>query len=254
MRKHHVAALLIIALFGVAKFRFEQRLTEEHRAAYFHGARFQLSMRQQIGQSEFIAALSGFRSLVADYLWIKAEIAWEHTEYGRMALLFNNVTALEPRNTMFWDMSAWHMGWNASVYAFRNPKEPREALRVKAQREYFRIAEDFLLRGIANNPDSYVLYDRLGNLYKDKFEDHLKASQAYDKAATFPNSPSYEKRFAAYHLSYCEGHEREAYDRLVKLYKMGDNERLPTLLTRLNFLQEKLNIPADQRVYHPPEK
>jgi len=254
MRKHYAVALLIVAIFGAAKLPFEQKLTEEHRAAFFHGADFSVNMREQIGQREFIAALSGFRSLVADGLWIRAEIAWEHTEYGRLALLCNNVTALDPRNVMFWDMSAWHMGWNASVYEFRNPKQPREALRIKAQHEYFKLAEDFLIRGIQNNPDRYKLYESLANLYKEKFDNHLKASQYYEKAAAFPNSPSYEKRFAAYQLSWCEGHEQEAYDRLVKLYKMGENEHLPTLLSRLNFLQEKLNIPPDQRVYNPPEK
>jgi hypothetical protein len=32
---------------------------------------------------------------------------------------------------------------------------------------------------------------------------------------------------------------------------MGENERLPTLLNRLKFLENKLNIPPDQRI---PEK
>jgi len=254
MKKPMVAAVAIIALFGAAKFNFEQHLAEEHRAAYFHGAKLNLNMRQQIGQIGFLAALSGFRSVVADYLWVEAHIIWERVEWGRMALLFNNVTALEPRNVMFWDMSAWFMGYNASNFAIRNPKEPRLALRIKAQREYFKMAEDFLLRGIENNPDRYKLYEDLATLYKEKFDDHYKAFEYYDKAAQFPDSPSYEKRFAAYQLSYSPGHEQEAYERLVKLYKTGENEWLPTLLERLNFLQEKLNVPSGQRVYTPPSQ
>ena len=254
MRKTAAVAVAILALFGASKMHFEQQLAEEHRAAFFHGAKLNLNMRQQIGQLGFLAALSGFRSVVADYLWIEAHGAWERTEWGRMALLFNNVTALEPRNVMFWDLSAWHMGYNASNFAIRNPKEPRQALRIKAQREYFKLAEDFLLRGIENNPDHYKLFESLATLYKEKFDDHYKASQYYDKAAQFPFSPSYEKRFAAYELSRCPDHEQEAYEKLVKLYRLGENEWLPTLLSRLNYLQEKLNIPPDQRVYTPPAK
>jgi len=251
MKKPVAAAIVILVLFGVAKMPFEQQLTDEHRAAFFHGAKLNLNMRQQIGQLGFLAALSGFRSLVADLIWFQAESAWERTEWGRVALLCNNVTALEPRNIMFWEMSAWHMGWNASNFARRNPKEPREALRIKSQREYFKLAEDILTRGIENNPDRYNLYDYMALLYKEKFNDHCTASEYYEKAAQFPDSPSFEKRFAAYELSNCPGHEREAYEKLVKLYKMGENEWLPTLLSRLNFLQEKLNIPPDQRVYNP---
>jgi len=63
-----------------------------------------------------------------------------------------------------------------------------------------------------------------------------------------PGAPSYDRRFSAYELSYCEGREREAYQRLRQLYDEGEKERLPTLITRLKFLQTKLNIPPNQRI------
>jgi hypothetical protein len=247
-----LVAIIALLAFGAAKLPLEHRLAEEHRAARFHGAQFSLDMRQQIGQFAFVAALSGFRALVADLLWIKAHIEWENTRWGSMALLFNNVTALQPRCVMFWDMAAWHMAWNASVFALNDPRIPREALRIRAQHEYFKLGEDFLKRGIENNPDRYDLYERLGMLYRDKFEDHCRAADAYDKAKDFPKVPTYLKRFAAYEMSWCPGREREAYERLRALYLIGDKERLPTLLKRLAFLQEKLHIPSAERVYNPP--
>lgn len=249
MRK--LGVLVFLLLFGTAKLEFEHQLATEHRAAYFRGAEFSLGLRQQIGQMAFLAALSGFRSLVADLLWIDAHSAWERTEWGRMALIFNNVTALQPRALMFWDMAAWHMAWNASVAAMDNPKQPREALRIKAQREYFDLGRDFLERGIANNPDRYQLYERLGLLYRDKYKNHLRAAEQYALAAKFPEAPEYMKRFAAYSLSEVPGREREAYEQLRKIYLLGEKERLPTLLKRLEVLQEKLNIPIGERVYHP---
>jgi hypothetical protein len=247
-----LAAIIALLAFGAAKLPFEHRLAEEHRAARFHGAQLDLGMRQQIGQFAFIAALSGFRSLVADMLWIKAHVEWENTHWGSMALLFNNVTALQPRCVMFWDMAAWHMAWNASVAARNDPRIPREALRIKAQREYFLMGEDFLKRGIENNPDRHLLYERLGLLYRDKFDDHCRAADAYDKAKDFNRAPEYLKRFAAYEMALCPGREREAYGRLRTLYLMGEKEHLPTLLKRLQELQEKLHIPPEQRVYNPP--
>jgi hypothetical protein len=250
--KVRVAAIFILLVFGALRMPFEQRLTEEHRAADFHGAKFDLDMRQRLGQSGFIAALSGFRALAADVLWIQAFSAWERTEWGRMKLLFDSVTSLQPRCIMFWDMASWHMAWNASIAACEDPKQPRGALRLRAQREYFKIGEQYLLDGIKNNPDRWQLYERLGALYRDKFNDPCKAYEAYEKSAALPGHPSFVRRFAAYMLADCPGHEREAYERLVKYYQMGEDEHLPTLLQKLAELQEKLSVPPDQRIYTPP--
>lgn len=253
MIRRHVFVAVVLLAFGAAKLPVEKRLTAEHRAAFFHGAKLNLGLRQEIGQLGFLAALSGFRALVADLLWIQAHVAWENTQWGRMALLFNNATALQPRNTMFWDMAAWHMAWNASVAAMQDPRQPREALRRKAQREYFEMGRDFLERGIANNPDKPALYERLGWLLADKFQDHCGAAAAYRKAAAFPDAMGYVKRFAVYELAKCPGHEREAYEGLLALYKQGQSQWLPTLLRQLQGMEEKLNVPAEQRVYIPPE-
>jgi hypothetical protein len=149
---------------------------------------------------------------------------------------------------LFWDTAAWHMAWNASVAAMNDRTQPRLALRVKAQREYFALGKDFLERGIQNNPDRPQLYEALARLYKEKYKDHERASEFYAKAAALPDAATFDRRFSAYELSYCEGREREAYERLRGLYDEGEQERVPTLITRLNFLEDKLNIPQDQRI------
>ncbi len=148
---------------------------------------------------------------------------------------------------MFWDHAAWHMAYNASVAAMENPDQPREALRIKAQREYFKLGEQYLLRGLKFNPDRAALYDRLGMLYADKFKDPCKAAWAYGEAAKRPDAMPYVKRLALYNLAHCPGHEREAYEKLKELYQNPD-ERLLTLLLRINELQDKLNIPAAERI------
>jgi hypothetical protein len=88
-------------------------------------------------------------------------------------------------------------------------------------------------------------------IYRDKLFDHYQASQQFAAAAQFPDSPTYEVRFAAYELSNSPGHEREAYNELVRLYKLGEKEWLPTLLKRIKELQVQLNIPAGQRINVP---
>jgi hypothetical protein len=243
--------ILSLALFGAAKLPAELAIAATHRQLHFHAVDFDSDLREQIGQLGFIAGLSGFRSLVADVLFIQAHVAWERTEWGRVLLLFRQVTTLQPRAILFWDMAAWHMAWNASAAAMRDSTQPRLALRIKAQREYFQLGKDFLERGIKNNPDRPQLYEALARLYRDKYNDHEHAAEFFGKAAELPGAPSYAKRFAAYELSHCQGREREAYDRLQALYATGENERLPTLIRRLKDLEIKLDIPLDRRIPDP---
>jgi tetratricopeptide (TPR) repeat protein len=247
-----VVVLAALIGLGMLKLPIERNLAVLHRQEHFHGVEFNLDLREKLGQLGFVAALSGFRAIVADALFIQAYSAWENTEWGRMLLLFRHITTLQPRVMLFWDTAAWHMAWNASVAAMTDRNQPHLALRVKAQREYFALGKDFLERGIENNPDRPDLYEALARLYKEKYKDHERASEYYAKAATVPGAAPWDRRFSAYELSECEGREREAYERLRSLYDEGEKERLPTLIKRLKFLENKLGIPQEQRI--PQEK
>ena len=246
--KTAVLVLCALLLFGAAKLPLERSLSAGRSQDNTAVLRLGLDLREQVGQLGVLAALSGFRSVIADFLFIQAHVAWERTEWSRVLLLFRQVTILQPRSTLFWDMAAWHMAWNASAAALKDREQPRLALRLKAQREYFDLGKDFLERGIANNPDRPQLYEALARLYRDKYKDHEQAAKYFELAATKPGAPSYARRFAAYELSYVPGREREAYDRLLRLYGEGEKERLPTLIARLKFLEEKLNISRDERI------
>ena len=241
-------ALAAILILGVLKLPPERTLAAQHRQSHFADAEFTVDLREKVGQLGFVAALSGFRAMLADFLFIQAHVAWERTEWGRVLLLFRQVTALQPHVTLFWDMAAWHMAWNASAAAMNDPSQPWLALRVKAQREYFAIGKDFLERGIQNNPDNPKLYESMAQLYREKYNDHAWASEFFRKAVDCPGAPSYDKRFSTYELSYCQGWERQAYLQLRRLYDEGERERLPTLIKRLKYLEANLNIPKDQRI------
>ena len=140
-------------------------------------------------------------------------------------------------------MAAWHMAWNASVAALHDPFQPNDALRRKAEREYFALGKDFLERGIKNNPDRPQLYESLARLYKEKLNDHAAAARLFARAADLPSAPEYDKRFAAYELSYAPGHEREAYEALRRLYDRGEHERLPTLRGTAEISRTKAHHP-----------
>ncbi|HEX3818644.1 MAG TPA: hypothetical protein VHW03_10185 [Chthoniobacterales bacterium] len=244
-----IVALLVLG-FGALRLPIESSLGAEQRRL-FHEPKLGLGLREQIGQLGFLAALSGFRSLVGDLVFIEANTAWERTEWGRVLLLFREATTLQPRSILFWDMAAWHMAWNASVAALHDRTLPNDASRRQAARDYIALGKDFLERGIRNNPDRPQLYESLARLYRDKLHNHAAAARLYAKAATLPGAPEYDERFAAYELADTPGKERAAYAALLRLYRRGPQERLPTLLKRLKFLEDKLDIPLNERISDP---
>src|SRR5216110_2738135 len=181
-----LVALAALIVVGTVKLPVERNLAALHRQEHFRGVEFNLDLREKLGQLGFIAALSGFRAIVADALFVQAHAAWEDTQWGRILLLFRHITTLQPHVLLFWDTAAWHMAWNASVAAMDDKTQPRLALRVKAQREYFAMGKDLLERGIKNNPDRPDLYEALARLYKDKYKHDEHASEYYAKAAALP--------------------------------------------------------------------
>jgi hypothetical protein len=247
--KTKLLATAILVVFGILRMPIEQGLADQQRTLHYHGARLNLGTRQQLTQLGFVAALSGFRALVADVLYIKSYTVWQNTEWGRLKLMLEAVCALQPRCVTFWDMAGWHMAYNASVAAREDESLP-PATRLRAEREYWKLGEDFLARGAVNNPDKAKLFELLGNLYRDKFVDHEKAAWAYAEAAKRSDAMMYVHRFALYYLAKVPGREREAYEGLKGLYLKSEDERLPTLVKLVGELEQKLNVPQDQRIYN----
>lgn len=251
--KRAAIAIAAILAFGGARLPFERQLAIEQNAAGFRTTKLDLSLREQLGQMGFVASLSGFRSLIATYLFIEVYNAWTTPidgtpQWGRMAALLKTVTTLQPKSELYWDMAGWHMAYNASVSALEDKNQPSEPLRRRAQRQYWDLGRDFFEEGIKNNPGSWKLLQSLGHLYRQKYEDHYRAAQAFAAAASQPGALPYLKRIAAFELAQSEGHEKEAYEELLRLYALGKPERTPSMITSIKRLEEKLGISPDKRI------
>ncbi len=241
-------SLFCILLFGAARFPVEHHLLKKLQAADFQQVNLDLEMRDQLGQSAFIAAFSGFRALVGAFLWIEAYDAWTRTDWGRMNFLMNSTVSLQPRSVTYWTIAAWHMAWNAGVSAREDKSVPRESLRIRAERQYWDIGENYYLRGLAANSDSWEMHQQYAFFLEQKRKDHCKAAEYYARAAEFPEAPAYVARMAAIQLAQCPGREREAYEKLRTLYLASEGNRLPTLLRLLKEFENRLEIPTDLRL------
>ena len=239
--------LIVLLGFGVWKTPVERSLWAEQKAAGFHAAQWNLGMRDQVGQMGFVAALGGFRALVADVLWVRAGAAFERREWGRLKLLLDSVTQLQPRSVIFWRMAHDHMAYDAALDARHDPLEHNDFVKRKAEREYLRIGEQFLLNGLKFNPESALLYECLGNLYSRRMGDPARASEAYAFSAQKPGAMGYVGRFAIYESAKVPGREKEAYAQLCELYRKG--QRFETVIRLLRKLEAKLEIPAAQSIF-----
>ncbi len=242
-----LAASLLLA-FGAARLPLENGLQARLQAAGFQQTRLDLELREQLGQSSFIAALSGFRALVAAFLWIEAHDAWRDTTWGRMNFLLSAVTSLQPLSYVYWSGAAWHMAWNAGVAARQDKSLPTEAQRARAERQYWDIGEAYFQRGLGYIGHRWELWRDYAWFLDQKRADPCAASAAYDEAARRADAPDYLRRMAAFQLAKCPGREREAYDRLRALHDEGVRMRLPTLMRLLGDLENELEIPPSLRV------
>lgn len=242
--------LLLLAGLGALKAPFEHRLLLRQKQAGFQMAVLSGQTREQLGHAGFVAALSGFRALMADLLWIRAGTAFERVEWPRMQLLMHTATRLQPRAALFWEMAHFHMAYDAATSVRSNASaQPVAALRRKAELEYINIGEAFLRDGIACNPESAQLWQRLGELLSRRKHEPLAASEAFSEAAKRPGALGFVRRMAAYELAKVPGRERDAYEMLRSLYLEGRQEHLPNLLRLIAELEQKLAVPQSQRVY-----
>jgi hypothetical protein len=253
--KGRMIGILVLFVWGLIKMPLESSMSLERERQRLGGFKLTASLREQAGQAGFVAVLGGLRAVVADLLWIQAHMAWEKTEYGRMKVYFDICTALQPRRENYWDIAAWHMAWNAAAYVqLHDETITDEHQREREIRKYWKVGEDYLMHGIQNNPDSWLLYERLGGFYRDKLKDNCQAAWAYGEAAKRPGHLTFVRRFHAMYLAECPGHEREGYEKLLVLYQESEREWLPGLLASIRKAEEKLGIPKEQRLDIPPQK
>jgi hypothetical protein len=110
---------------------------------------------------------------------------------------------------------------------------------------------DVANRGLQYHPDSSKLLAQTAKIYLDKVELPCLAADYYRRARDGDAPLSFLVRFYPYALALCSGSEQEAYQLLTDLYKEGKRHRVPTLIKRIKALEEKLGIPAADRIPDP---
>ena len=129
---------------------------------------------------------SGFRSQVANLLWMQQDTYSDKGETQRVIPIMEAVVTLDPQFVDAWSTTGWHWAYNLYADAadktvssqFRiNPNDPNSELdpkKVRAQQDIcLKTGLDYLARGAAANPDTYRLWFENGytRAYKAGLED-----------------------------------------------------------------------------------
>jgi hypothetical protein len=117
-------------------------------------------------------ALGGFRGLISNFLWIRANDLQQDDKFFEAAQLADWITKLEPTFTQVWLFQAWNMAYNISVKFKDFPDRWRWV-----ERGIELLRDD----GLRYNPNSLLIYRELGWFFQHKLGQNLDDANMYYK-------------------------------------------------------------------------
>ena len=137
-------------------------------------------------------ALGGFRGLIANALWIRANNLQEEDKFFEAAQLADWITKLEPHFVQVWIFQEWNMAWNISV-KFKDFDD-----RWRWVQRGITLLRD---EGLKYNPNEVLLYRELAWIFQNKIGANLDDASWHYKRAWFeemtkvlgPSRPNYNE-------------------------------------------------------------
>jgi hypothetical protein len=122
-------------------------------------------------------ALGGFRGLISNALWIRANELQEEDKFFEMSQLADWITKLEPHFVQVWLVQAWNMAYNISVKFKENgPGDYTDRWRW-VQRGIELLRDE----GLKYNPDELLIYRELAWFFQHKMGANLDDGHAFYK-------------------------------------------------------------------------
>jgi hypothetical protein len=118
-------------------------------------------------------ALGGFRGLISNFLWIRANDLQQEDKFFETVQLANWITDLEPHFAQVWAYQAWNMAWNISV-KFNDFND-----RWRWVQRGIELLRDDALR---YNPDDTLIYFNLSWIFQSKMGQNTDDANQYYNA------------------------------------------------------------------------
>jgi hypothetical protein len=239
-------ALLVILVGGLIRLPLEHAFSKELKERQLAEERLNLSLRDELGQSFFIAVLGGFRSLVASIIEVKNLDSWQQQNWAKVDASYAICTRLQPREYHYWDFRSWMSAYNAFDY-YRFEDQTRPGLQPWIRQNLIDHGIAVLEEGMKHLPDDYRLPRAIATLKAD-FEKNRDASYAeasawFYKAWQLRPKHRFLWRNYVYNLARAPGNELEAWPLLLEMFNSGEGtngDRTPTGNTLLVQLYPKV--------------
>lgn len=132
-----------------------------------------------------MAGLGGFRGIVSEILWFRAERLQEQSRYLELVQLSDWLTMLDPHAAEAWAYNAWNLAYNVSVMMIR-PED-----RLRWVQNGISLLRD---KGIRMNPKEARLYRELAWMYLNKVGGTLdEAHRTYQQALAEKMTPALDE-------------------------------------------------------------
>ena len=166
--KAMLVAVAVILMFGVSLTQRELSRQREalglNRFTELKGAPPVLALTT--------VALGGFRGLISNMLWIRANDLQENDKYFEMVQLADWITKLEPHFTQVWLFESWNMAYNISVKFKDAPDRWRWVQRgIELLRD----------EGLQYNPHDVLIYRELAGFFQHKIGANMDDAHLYYK-------------------------------------------------------------------------
>ena len=122
-------------------------------------------------------ALGGFRGLISNLLWIRANDLQVDDKYFEAAQLADWITDLEPHFAQVWVFQAWNMAYNISV-KFKENAPGDYSDRWRWVQRGIALLRD---KGLRYNPDAVLIYRELAWFFQHKMGENLDDANIYYK-------------------------------------------------------------------------
>lgn len=208
-----------------------------------------------LGQGLVLGIFGGFRTVIADFLWIQMNQSWRQKERAKLNATLQLVTTLDPRAEFFWINGARMLAYDVPNWRIQQEGGYRvvpESRQQELDREQAEQAFVLLRRAQQYHPDNPKITMEFAQIYLNRLKDHAQAAEWFLKASKQDGAPFYAARIYA-ELLRRDGLDREAYEFYKQLFlDLPDDNAFaqkPVVLERIRELELELEIPIYERFF-----
>jgi tetratricopeptide (TPR) repeat protein len=205
-----------------------------------------------LGQGLVIGVFGGFRAILADFLWIRANIFWERRDQAKLDAMIRLVTAIDPRPVFFWTNASRMLAYDVPNWRIikeggygRVSEKRQRVIDLEQAEQAFELIEKALIF----HPNNANFYLEKAQIYLNRLKDDASAAKWFLLASQQEDAPFYAARIHA-ELLRKQGLNADAYEFLKSLYiDLPDDPyaQKGVILERIKELEKTLEIPIAGR-------